>query len=82
MQVDTSCDYNLFDNIPPELQALPQWVVWKYQDNGKPKLDKMPYSPRMGKLASVSNSQTWGAYEEAVTAYLLAATMASVLCSP
>jgi hypothetical protein len=31
-------------NIPAELKALPQWVLWRYEDRGGPKKTKVPYS--------------------------------------
>lgn len=61
--------YDLFSNIPPELTALHQWVVWKLEDNGKPKLDKVPYNPRTGQRAKSNDPATWGTFTEALTAY-------------
>src|SRR5262249_19946034 len=61
--------YNTFDNIPDELKACPQWLVWRYEDHGKPKPDKVPYDPRTGQKAKPNDPQTWGTYEEAVAAY-------------
>lgn len=47
--------------IPPELQALHQWVVWKGEQ-------KVPYCPVLGTLkpASSTDPATWGTYAEAV----------------
>jgi len=56
----------LFDNIPEELRALPQWVCWKYQpdpDGGKPK--KVPYDPKDCGYASSTNPATWDTFEKA-----------------
>lgn len=55
-----------FDRIPAELQALRQWVIWRYVKRDDQKLTKIPYSPRVLTLASVTDSSTWGTFEEAV----------------
>src|SRR5947207_10036440 len=50
-----------------ELQAFPQFVVWKSQIiDGKPK--KPPYSPRLHKLADTTNPESWGRLDQALTA--------------
>ncbi len=54
------------ENIPQELQARPQWVVWKAVGQ---KPDKVPYSARTGRRASSTDLLTWGAFEEALKAY-------------
>lgn len=56
------------DNIPAELRALPQWVVWRYEDTDSGKPTKVPYSPRTGRLASVTDPSTWSTFDEAVNA--------------
>jgi putative DNA primase/helicase len=49
---------------PTELMARPQWVAWRIESrDGRP--TKVPYSPITGGLASTSNPQTWGTYEQA-----------------
>lgn len=53
------------DNIPAELRALPQWVVWRYEDTDSGKPTKVPYSPRTGRLASVTDPSTWSTFDEA-----------------
>jgi putative DNA primase/helicase len=61
---------SLFENIPDELKAYPQWVTFRFgprKANGK--LDKIPFSPRPGSAASVSNSSTWATFDEAVNAF-------------
>lgn len=54
-------------NIPLELRAIPQWVVWKYEQDemqaGKP--TKVPYSPRTGRHASVNDPTSWATFEAA-----------------
>jgi len=51
-------DYN---NIPPEMKALDQWVFYK-------KGDKRPWNPRNNQPASVSDSRTWGTFKQVVQA--------------
>lgn len=59
----------IFEGIPAELQAYPQWVAWKAVPNpkkGKP--DKIPLFPgtEKGYGASSTNSSTWGTYAQAL----------------
>jgi len=56
----------MFDNIPAELRALPQWVCWRYEtlDNGKQ--TKIPYSARNGGKASVTDPTTWADFTTAL----------------
>lgn len=59
-----------FTNIPAELRARPQWVVWKYgklRPNGK--REKVPFHPTTGKAASTTKPVTWGTFEQALTTY-------------
>lgn len=53
------------ENIPEELKARPQWVVW--QAVGE-KPDKVPYSARTGRKASSTDLLTWSTFEEALEA--------------
>lgn len=48
----------MWNNIPMELRALPQWVC------AGP--DKVPLNPRTGQPASVTDPNTWATFEEAV----------------
>jgi putative DNA primase/helicase len=54
------------ENIPEELKARPQWVVW--QAVGE-KPDKVPYSVKTGRKASTTDLMTWSTSEEALQAY-------------
>ena len=59
-----------FDRIPHEMRAYPSWVLWRYEHrDGSSKPTKVPYSPRWQTLASVTNSASWGTYDEAVAAH-------------
>ena len=57
----------MFENIPAELQALPQWVCWRYETvDGRQ--TKVPYSAITGGKASVNHRSTWASFGEAVAA--------------
>lgn len=59
----------MFQNIPEEMRRYNQFIVWKLEDvEGAHKPTKVPYSPRTGKLASVSDASTWSTFDEAVNA--------------
>ena len=49
-----------YNNIPPELQQLKQWVVSRSVE------DKIPRNPRTGEVASVVDPTTWGTFHEAI----------------
>ena len=62
----------MFDNIPAELRALNQWVLWRLEYRPPMlKPTKVPYTPRpnSGK-ANIIKSNTWGSYEDAIKAPL------------
>jgi putative DNA primase/helicase len=54
------------ENIPGELKARPQWVVWKAVGD---KPDKVPHSARSGRRASSTDLLTWSTFQEALEAY-------------
>ena len=54
------------ENIPEQLKARPQWVVWKAVGD---KPDKVPYSARTGRRASSTDLLTWSTFQEALEAY-------------
>lgn len=58
----------MYANIPAELRALPQWVVWKYVDRGGDKPTKMPYNAFTGAPASSTDPATWCPFDTAVQA--------------
>jgi hypothetical protein len=51
----------MWDNIPKEMQQRSQWAVAR-------KEDKIPRTPTTGELASSTDPNTWGTYDEAVAA--------------
>lgn len=56
----------MLKNIPQEIKALKNWVVWRLEPNknNPNKLDKIPYNSR-SKKAAANNPNTWITYEEA-----------------
>lgn len=58
----------MINNIPQEMRSFAQWVVWRYEDTDSKKPTKVPYSPRTGTLASVTDSATWATFDEAANA--------------
>ncbi|PFE03793.1 DNA primase [Bacillus sp. AFS023182] len=59
--------YN-FNEIPAELKALPQWILWRFEKrNNKP--TKVPYQVD-GEMAQANNRRTWSTFATAVKFYL------------
>ena len=60
------------ENIPPELKASAQWVLWdftpKYKSNGEKYWAKVPYQTS-GVEAKVNVPETWTGFEPALSAY-------------
>src|SRR5262249_21888920 len=59
-----------FDNIPAELKALPNWLLWKYMPPSKPsqKWRKVPFQPN-GRAASTTKPNTWNTFDACRGAY-------------
>ena len=55
----------MINNIPHEMRQYPQWIVWRYEDRDSPKPTKVPYSPKTGTLASVTDPATWASFDDA-----------------
>jgi putative DNA primase/helicase len=59
--------YN-FNEIPAELKALPQWILWRNEKrNNKP--TKVPYQVD-GEMAQANNRRTWSTFATAIKFYL------------
>lgn len=62
----------LFGNIPAELRAKPQWVVWRYEERkdkkGEVDWTKIPYTSA-GTSASSTDPATWSTFEAVRAAY-------------
>jgi Family of unknown function (DUF5906) len=58
-----------FANIPAELTALRNWVMWRYvQKPGKKKPDKVPFQPNE-RHAKTNDSSTWNTFDICRAAY-------------
>jgi putative DNA primase/helicase len=55
--------------IPYELQAIPQWVVFRIEPAANGELTKVPYNPDTGWRASTTNPDTWCSFGRAVAAF-------------
>ena len=53
------------ENIPTQLQAIPQWVCWKGEHKKEGRMTKVPINPNTGKKARVNDSNTWSTYDDA-----------------
>jgi primase-polymerase (primpol)-like protein len=51
--------------IPFELTEHPQWVGWRWGAERNGRREKVPYNPRTGQRASVSDPSTWATFEKA-----------------
>jgi hypothetical protein len=60
----------IYHQIPAELQARKQWVVWAWALDANGKWTKEPDNPRTGGKAKTNASRTWGTFEQAKAAYL------------
>jgi hypothetical protein len=65
----------LVENIPQELKALPNWIVWKYESrtnkDGTVKQTKVPYDAkdlRGNSKAKSNDAGTWASFEQAISA--------------
>ena len=59
--------YN-FNEIPAELKALPQWILWKSEKKGE-RYTKVPYQVD-GEMAQANNRSTWSTFATAIKFYL------------
>ncbi|MDL2288027.1 DUF3987 domain-containing protein [Oscillospiraceae bacterium OttesenSCG-928-F05] len=57
-----------YDNIPAELKAYPNFVLYRLENRGGDKPAKIPYSVHGGP-AKVNDPATWATFDEAVQAY-------------
>lgn len=59
--------YN-FNDIPAELKALPQWILWRFEERDSKKT-KVPYQPS-GEMAQANNRRTWSTFATVVKFYM------------
>lgn len=60
----------MYESIPGELKALPQWVCWQsVPDENRPgKIKKLPVNAMTGEPAQSNNPNTWTSYDVAAAA--------------
>lgn len=62
-----------YTNIPHEMQAVEQWILWRIEIDKDGNKTKVPYSPLNWKMkASTTNSATWSSFSQAVAVAELA----------
>ncbi len=68
-----SCAAPLVENIPEELRAIPQWVVWRYEwrlnKDGSGGRTKVLHNPANGRNADSTKPSTWGSFDKAISKY-------------
>jgi putative DNA primase/helicase len=69
MMSEINAELYAFDNIPGELKARSQWVVWRYEDHGKPKLAKVLYNPGTRHKGKSNDRTTWSSFAHAVAVF-------------
>lgn len=57
------------ENIPDELKVLPQWVNWRAKKLENDRISKRPVNPKTGKPASITDSTTWGLFDDSTARY-------------
>ena len=66
---DQKPSYQFHGDIPPaalaHLRDKRCWVAWDYRLKNR-KWTKLPFNPRTGQLASVTDAETWGTFDEAL----------------
>ena len=57
---------NNYQNIPEDMKAIPQWVIWRLEDKGEGKTSKVPYQATRGYRASCKKPEDWVDFETAI----------------
>lgn len=58
----------MFQNIPIEMRAYPNFVVWKFDQRPNGKITKIPYQVGNGQKASVIDPTHWSSFDDAMAA--------------
>lgn len=53
------------EQVPGELQALRQWIIWRYETTAQGRPTKVPYSPITGRKAAVDQPSDWADWQTA-----------------
>jgi putative DNA primase/helicase len=56
---------NIQNLFPPDMLKLPQWVCWKYDENGR----KVPVDPNTSTNARTNDPDTWAYFDTAALVY-------------
>jgi hypothetical protein len=56
-------------NIPHQLKALPQWVLWRIETRNGDGPTKVPYTAFNGRKAKPNDPKTWAKFSAIKTAY-------------
>lgn len=56
----------MLHDIPDEMKAYPQWVMWRYEETDGVKPTKVPYNANNGKHANVNVPGTWCSFDQAL----------------
>lgn len=56
-------------NIPPEMTALKNWVVWKKEKRGNGQMAKVSYIPNSDRHARSNSPETWTDFKTALESY-------------
>ena len=58
----------MYEAIPNELKAVPNWVCWKSEPDPKSHsgIKKIPVNPKTGGQAMSNNPETWSSFDIAV----------------
>jgi putative DNA primase/helicase len=68
MQSQTHIPYTQMLSALEELQARPQWVCWRKEEQREGTFTKVSYNARTGHRAASDNPATWASYGQAVQA--------------
>src|SRR5690349_2560522 len=66
MELATPILISLFQNIPNEMRAYPNFVVWKFDQRGDGKITKIPFQVKAGRKASVIDPTHWSSFDDAM----------------
>jgi primase-polymerase (primpol)-like protein len=56
----------MFQNVPNEMRAYPNFIVWKFDQRADGRITKIPYQVRNGHKASVIDPTQWSSFEAAI----------------
>ncbi len=57
---------DLFQYVPEDMKATPQWLCWKKQAIGGGRVNKLPANPYTGKVCAKNEESFWVTFEQAI----------------